>query len=59
MCVCVRAEGAQRGEVRGAWGMVVMVVMGVCEVKVGGLLPAGGEVLEDKKIRWRLNKRCI
>lgn len=56
MCVCVRAEGAQRGEVRDAWGMVVM---GVCEVKVGGLLPAGGEVLEDKKIRWRLNKGCI
>lgn len=38
MCVCVRAEGAQRSEVRDAWGMVAM---GVCEVKVGGLLPAG------------------
>lgn len=55
MFVCMQ-RGPREMKVRGTWGMVVM---GVCVVKVGGLLPAGGEVLEDKKIRWWLNKRCI
>lgn len=56
MCVCVQAEGPREVKVRGARGMVGMEV---CEVKVGEALAAGGEVLHDKKFRWRLNKRCF
>lgn len=50
------AEGAQRGE-----GAECMGGSGNgCVCSQGrGLMPSGGEVLEDRKIRWRLNKKRI
>lgn len=47
MFVCVQ-RGAREVKVRGVWGMVVI---GVCEVELEGRFLAGGEVLEDTKIR--------